>query len=89
MRRPAASAVATEPVLAARRLPCDGRAATRGGRRRARAGASPAGGDDAPMATDPAAVLAATLRTVDGAPTTLRARLGPRATVVVFLRHFG
>lgn len=41
------------------------------------------------MATDPAAVLAATLRTADGAPTTLRAQFGPRATVVVFLRHFG
>jgi hypothetical protein len=41
------------------------------------------------MIADPAAVLAATLRASDGAPTTLRARLGPRATVVVFLRHFG
>ena len=41
------------------------------------------------MVHDPAAVLAATLRAADGAPTTLRARLGPRAPVVVFLRHFG
>ncbi|MFN6144988.1 MAG: hypothetical protein ACK5AL_01365 [Planctomycetota bacterium] len=41
------------------------------------------------MARDPDAVLAAALRTADGAPTTLRAQLGPRATVVVFLRHFG
>ena len=41
------------------------------------------------MARDPDAVLAAALRTADGAPTTLRAQFGPRATVVVFLRHFG
>lgn len=41
------------------------------------------------MARDPDAVLAATLRTADSALTTLRAQLGPRATVVVFLRHFG
>ena len=35
------------------------------------------------------AVLDAPLQASDGAPTTLRAQLGPRATVVVFLRHFG
>jgi hypothetical protein len=53
------------------------------------AGAAAARRDDAPMTADPAAVLAATLAAVDGTPTTLRACLGPRATVVVFLRHFG
>lgn len=35
------------------------------------------------------AVLDAPLQRADGTPTTLRAELGPRATVVVFLRHFG
>lgn len=54
-----------------------------------RAGAGRRRRDDAPMLADPDAVLAATLRAADGAPTTLRAQLGPRATVVVFLRHFG
>lgn len=39
--------------------------------------------------TDLVAVLDAELRTGAGAPATLRARLGPRALVVVFLRHFG
>lgn len=34
-------------------------------------------------------VLEAGLHTAAGEPTTLRAQLGPRATVVVFLRHFG
>lgn len=29
------------------------------------------------------------LTTADGSTTTLRAGLGPAATVVVFLRHFG
>jgi hypothetical protein len=41
------------------------------------------------MTADPSAVLDATLRAVDGSATSLRQRLGPRATVVVFLRHFG
>jgi hypothetical protein len=41
------------------------------------------------MTADSAAVLDATLAAVDGASTTIRQRLGPRATVVVFLRHFG
>jgi hypothetical protein len=35
------------------------------------------------------AVLDAPLRTAAGEATTLRAGLGPRSTVVVFLRHFG
>lgn len=35
------------------------------------------------------AVLAAELQDTSGAVTTLRAQLGPAATVVVFLRHFG
>ena len=35
------------------------------------------------------AVLDAPLRTMAGHDTTLRAQLGPAATVVVFLRHFG
>ncbi len=35
------------------------------------------------------AVLDVPLRTMAGAETTLRAQLGPAATVVVFLRHFG
>lgn len=35
------------------------------------------------------AVLDAPLQTDSGATTTLRAQLGPAATVVVFLRHFG
>ncbi len=39
--------------------------------------------------SDIAAVLDASLRTGDGASVTLRERLGPRALVVVFLRHFG
>jgi hypothetical protein len=34
-------------------------------------------------------LLAADVRHAAGAPTTLRAHLGPRATVIVFLRHFG
>jgi len=34
-------------------------------------------------------VLDAPLRTAGGDDTTLRAQLGPAATVVVFLRHFG
>lgn len=34
-------------------------------------------------------VLDAGLHTAAGAPTTLRAELGPQTTVVVFLRHFG
>lgn len=34
-------------------------------------------------------VLAAPLSTLAGGTTTLAAELGPRATVVVFLRHFG
>ena len=35
------------------------------------------------------AVLDAALSDVAGAPTTVRAHLGRRATVVVFLRHYG
>lgn len=35
------------------------------------------------------ALLDIPLRTTDGAETTLRAQLGPKASVVVFLRHFG
>jgi hypothetical protein len=38
---------------------------------------------------DVAAVLDAPVQAADGAATTLRAQLGPRATVIVFLRHFG
>jgi hypothetical protein len=34
-------------------------------------------------------VLDAPLLAIDGAATTLRAQLGPCATVIVFLRHFG
>ncbi len=34
-------------------------------------------------------VLDAPVQTAGGAATTLRAQLGPRATVIVFLRHFG
>jgi hypothetical protein len=34
-------------------------------------------------------VLDAVLQDAAGWPTTLRAHLGPRALVVVFLRHFG
>ena len=34
-------------------------------------------------------VLAAELHDQRGAATTLRDQLGPRATVLVFLRHFG
>jgi hypothetical protein len=34
-------------------------------------------------------VLDAPLRDVAGATVTLRSLLGPRATAVVFLRHFG
>jgi hypothetical protein len=41
------------------------------------------------MAIDTTAMLDAALRDAAGAPTTLRAQLGPRATVIVFLRHFG
>ncbi len=41
------------------------------------------------MAMHPDAVLDAALQGADGAATTLRAHLGPRALVVVFLRHFG
>jgi hypothetical protein len=35
------------------------------------------------------AVLDVPLQDADGAATTLRAQLGPRATAIVFLRHFG
>jgi hypothetical protein len=35
------------------------------------------------------ALLDAPLRTTDGTATALRAWLGPAATVVVFLRHYG
>lgn len=38
---------------------------------------------------DLAALLDTPLVDAAGAATTLRARLGPRATVVGFLRHFG
>jgi hypothetical protein len=41
------------------------------------------------MAIDMTALLDAALRDTTGAATTLRAQLGPRATVIVFLRHFG
>jgi hypothetical protein len=41
------------------------------------------------MAIDTMAMLDASLRDTTGAATTLRAHLGPRATVIVFLRHFG
>jgi hypothetical protein len=34
-------------------------------------------------------LLDAPLHTATGDGTTLRAQLGPKATVVVFLRHFG
>lgn len=34
-------------------------------------------------------LLDAPLRDPEGRPSSLRAWLGPRATVVVFLRHFG
>lgn len=40
-----------------------------------------------PIAID--AVLDAVLQDAAGAPTTLRAQIGPAATVVVFLRHYG
>lgn len=44
-----------------------------------------------PMADRPdlAAAFASPLVDAAGVPTTLRAQLGPRATVVGFLRHFG
>jgi hypothetical protein len=41
------------------------------------------------MAADAATILAAELQDQSGAPVTLRTLLGPRATVIVFLRHFG
>jgi hypothetical protein len=34
-------------------------------------------------------LLDLTMQDAEGAATTLRQQLGPRATVVVFLRHFG
>lgn len=37
----------------------------------------------------PAGLLDAPLRDTAGEVTTLRAQLGPSATVVVFLRHYG
>jgi hypothetical protein len=48
-----------------------------------------AGQHDPRMPLAVAAVLDAVLQDDAGAPTTLRAHLGPRALVVVFLRHFG
>lgn len=51
--------------------------------------AARAGRHDARMPLAVANVLDAVLQDAAGAPTTLRAHLGPRATVVVFLRHFG
>jgi len=44
---------------------------------------------DVPMPIAVAAVLDAPLITAAGGATTLRAHLGQKTTVVVFLRHFG
>ena len=44
---------------------------------------------DRRVAIDLDQLLAADLQDQNGVATTLRAQLGPRATVVVFLRHFG
>ena len=41
------------------------------------------------MSVDLAPLLEAELQTAADAATTLGAQLGPRATVFVFLRHFG
>lgn len=41
------------------------------------------------MPIDAADLLLVPLQTAAGAQTTLREQLGPRTTVVVFLRHFG
>ncbi len=41
------------------------------------------------MAMDVTQVLAAPLQDANGNATTLRQQLGERATVIVFLRHFG
>ena len=43
----------------------------------------------AAMLPTAAAVLDAPLQAADGSATTLRAQLGPGATIVAFLRHFG
>jgi hypothetical protein len=42
-----------------------------------------------PSSSVAAAVLDAALQDRAGAPTSLRRHLGARATVIVFLRHFG
>ncbi len=38
---------------------------------------------------DSTSVMTAPLLSIDGSRTTLRDELGPRATVVVFVRHYG
>ena len=42
-----------------------------------------------PASANVDAVLDAPLQAADGGATPLRAQLGPRATAIVFLRHFG
>jgi hypothetical protein len=41
------------------------------------------------MSVASADLLDLTMQNADGGTTSLRQQLGPRATVVVFLRHFG